>query len=92
MLRIFYPAFNTQLNLSIAGCNTGGATGNTACITTNPGAPNNQMFYQAFNPAIDSTGSIWVSSGGNDAVIQIIGTAAPTWPQVSYLHPAVMPQ
>ena len=92
VLRIFYPAFNTQTNISIAGCNTGGATGNTTCITTNPGAPNNQLFYQAFNPAIDSTGSLWVSSGGNDAVIQIIGTAAPTWPQTSYLHPAVMPQ
>ncbi len=92
LLRIFYPSFPTQLTVAINGCNTGGATGNTACISTNAGAPNNQMFYQAFNPAIDSTGSLWVSSGGNDAIIQIIGTAAPTWPQLSLLKPAVMPQ
>jgi hypothetical protein len=50
------------------------------------------MFYQAMNVAIDSTGSLWVSSVANDGIIQVIGTAAPTWPQLSYLKPAVMPQ
>jgi hypothetical protein len=92
VLRIFYPAFPTQLNVAIVGCNVGTATGNTACITANAGAPNNLLFFQADNAAVDSTGSLWVSSPGNDAVIQVIGTAAPTWPQVSYIHPAVMPQ
>ncbi|MDR3734100.1 MAG: hypothetical protein P4L10_01030 [Acidobacteriaceae bacterium] len=89
-LRIYYPALAAQA--SLAGCNVGTATGNTACITTNSGAPNNLLFFQAINAAIDSTGSMWVSSEGNDGVIQVIGTAAPTWPQASYLHPAVMPQ
>jgi hypothetical protein len=92
VLRIFYPAFPTQLTVSIAGCNVGTATGNTTCITTNAGAPNNQMFYQAMNVAIDSTGSMWVSSVANDGIIQVIGTAAPTWPQLSYLKPAALPQ
>ncbi len=90
LLRIYYTTLGQQA--SITGCNTGGATGNTACITTNPGAPNNYLYFQALNPAIDATGSMWISSEGNDAVIQVIGTAAPTWPQVSYLHPSVMPQ
>jgi hypothetical protein len=92
VLRIFYPAFPTQLTVAIAGCNVGTATGNTTCITTNAGAPNNQMFYQAMNVAIDSTGSLWVSSVANDGIIQVIGTAAPTWPQLSYLKPAALPQ
>jgi hypothetical protein len=77
---------------SIQGCNVGTATGSTTCITGTATAPNSGLFYQAVNPAIDSTGSMWVSSEGNDAVIQVIGLAAPTWPQASYLHPGVMPQ
>jgi len=89
-LQIYYTVLGT--NPSIQGCNVGTATGNTACITGNQTAPNSGLFYQAVNPAIDSTGSLWVSSEGNDAVIQVIGLAAPTWPQTSYLHPGVMPQ
>ena len=46
---------------------------------------------------IDSTGSIWIagtgSSGGAAAdVVQVIGTAYPTWPQLSYGKFGVMPQ
>jgi hypothetical protein len=89
-LLIYYPALAGTV--SIQGCNVGAATGNTACITGNATAPNSGLFYQAVNPAIDSTGSMWVSSEGNDAIIQVIGLAAPTWPQTSYLHPSVMPQ
>jgi hypothetical protein len=91
-LIIFYPGFPTQTTVAIQGCNVGTATGNTTCITGAQTAPNSGLFYQAVNPAIDSTGSIWVSSEGNDAIVQVIGTAAPTWPQASYLHPGVMPQ
>jgi hypothetical protein len=83
---------STMPNVSLQGCNVGTATGNTTCITGNQTAPNSGLFYQAVNPAIDSTGSLWVSSEGNDAIIQVIGLAAPTWPQASYLHPGVMPQ
>jgi hypothetical protein len=91
-LDIYYTTLATPVLATIQGCNVGGATGNVACITGNATVPNSGMFYQAVNPAIDSTGSMWVSSEGNDAVIQVIGTAAPTWPQASYLHPGVMPQ
>ena len=90
VLRIYYTTLGQ--GTSIEGCNTGGATGNTTCITTAAGTPNNQLFYQAINPVVDSTGSMWISSEGNDAVIQVLGIAAPTWPQTSYLHPSVMPQ
>jgi hypothetical protein len=91
-LDIYYTTLGTPALATIQGCNVGTATGNTACITGNATAPNSGLFYQAVKPAIDSTGSMWVSSEGNDAVIQVIGLAAPTWPQVSYLHPGVMPQ
>ena len=91
-LDIYYTTLATPVLATIQGCNVGAATGNTACITGNATAPNSGMLYQAVNPAIDSTGSLWVSSEGNDAVIQILGLAAPTWPQASYLHPGVMPQ
>jgi hypothetical protein len=91
-LDIYYTTLATPALATIQSCNTGAATGNATCITGNATAPNSGIFYQAVNPAIDSTGSMWVSSEGNDAVIQVIGTAAPTWPQASYLHPGVMPQ
>jgi len=96
-LDAFFTTLGTPAQGVIQGCNVGTATGNTACILgtvatlTSPN-PNNGMFYQAVDAAIDSTGSMWVASEGNDAVIQVIGTAAPTWGQVSYLHPGVMPQ
>ena len=89
-LRIYYTGMAAQA--AITGCNTAGSTTSTTCVTANSGAPNNQMFYQSINPAIDATGSLWISSEGNDAIIQVIGLAAPTWPQASYLHPGVMPQ
>jgi len=91
-LDIYYTALTTPVLATIQGCNVGTATGNAACLTGAATTPNNGMFYQAVNPAIDSTGSMWVSSEGNDAVIQVLGVAAPTWPQTSYLHPGVMPQ
>ena len=48
---------------------------------------------------IDSTGSIWVTAGVNAGdttglggrVVQIIGSAVPTWPQLSWGHPGVEP-
>ena len=70
LLRIYYTVLGQPA--AISGCNTGGVTGNTTCVTTAAGAPNNQLLYQALNPAIDSTGSMWISSEGNDAVIQMI--------------------
>ncbi|HEY0306563.1 MAG TPA: hypothetical protein VGB94_00230 [Acidobacteriaceae bacterium] len=36
-----------------------------------------------YSVSIDSTGSIWVASPASGNVVQIIGSAAPTWPLIS---------
>lgn len=41
---------------------------------------------------IDSAGSVWVAASGAGYVLQLIGTAAPTWPQLSLGQPGVEPQ
>jgi len=43
------------------------------------------------NAQIDSTGSIWIASSTNGHIVQVIGTAAPAWPQLSYGKPGVNP-
>jgi len=43
------------------------------------------------NVRVDSTGSLWLTSSTNGHIVQIIGTAAPAWPQLSYGHPGVRP-
>jgi hypothetical protein len=92
-LLLYYTGLTTPASVSIQGCNVGTVTGNATCITGSGGTvPNYGMFYQATKASIDATGSLWVASEGNDAVIQVIGLAAPTWPQASYLHSGVMPQ
>jgi hypothetical protein len=40
---------------------------------------------------VDSTGSVWVISQNNGLVYQLIGTGAPTWPQLSLSAAGVMP-
>ena len=40
----------------------------------------------------DSTGSVWVISTSTSTVYQLLGTGAPTWPELSYTHPGVLPQ
>jgi len=42
--------------------------------------------------AIDSTGSVWTVSGTSSSLIQIIGSAAPTWPLLAYTNYGVEPQ
>ena len=41
---------------------------------------------------VDSTGSVWITSLSNGRVYQLIGTGSPTWPQMSFSNPGVMPQ
>ena len=65
-------------------------TATTTCATGNTSGAG-QAVYGPRNAAIDSTGSIWVASSTNGNVVQIIGTAAPTYGQLSYLKPGVTP-
>ena len=55
----------------------------------------------AFNPnaiAVDSAGSVWVATGSgiydqsSSGLLQVIGSATPVWPQLSYGHPGQEPQ
>ena len=43
------------------------------------------------NAQVDSTGSVWIASSTNGNIVQVIGTAAPAWPQLSYGKPGVKP-
>lgn len=60
--------------------------GTSVCSTSAP------AIYNPNSIAIDSTGSVWVVSPTDGLLVQIIGAAAPTWPQLSYGHPATTPQ
>jgi hypothetical protein len=54
------------------GCFTGTSTQNSVFTTGKP-----------FTVSIDSTGSIWATAEAAGAVVEIIGSAAPTWPLLS---------
>ena len=41
--------------------------------------------------AVDSSGDLWVVSSTNGEVVEIIGTAAPSWPLLSVAKPGLMP-
>ena len=64
---------------------------NTSITATTCGSSTTGSIQGPRNLAIDSTGSIWVASSTNGNVVQIIGTAAPSWPQLSYLKSGVKP-
>jgi hypothetical protein len=40
----------------------------------------------------DSPGTAWVAASGSGDVVQILGSAAPLWPQLSYGVFATKPQ
>jgi hypothetical protein len=63
----------------------------TTCAT---GSTTPAALQGARSVAIDASGSIWVAytTSGNVGLQQIIGTGAPTWPQLSYGHPGTKPQ
>ena len=60
------------------------ASGSQTCVTGN--SQDNRTVQ------VDSTGSVWEAASGDGHVLQIIGTAAPTWPQLSLGLPGAMPK
>ncbi len=63
----------------------------SACVTTNNSSP-------VFTPtnlrslAIDSGGDVWyLAAAGVGTVVETLGLAAPTWPQLSFGHPGCTP-
>ncbi len=66
----------------------GGATSCNAGTT----AGTYPAIYNPSSAIVDSTGSIWVSDYTPTSVVQIIGTAVPAWPQLSYGHQGSTPQ
>jgi len=70
---------NQLMETTAAGANVGLfpcvlKSGGTGCTSTAPSAPR--------GITVDSTGSVWLA-GGASGMLQIIGLAAPTWPQLS---------
>ena len=68
--------------------------GQTTCnagVTSPIAAP-----YRAINTplaiALDATGAIWIPNSASASITQVLGLAAPAWPQLSYGHPGVAPQ
>lgn len=61
------------------------ASGATSCAATGTTTAKPKLVQ------IDSTGSVWVPSTTTNYLVQIIGAAAPTFPQLSYAHPGVKP-
>jgi len=67
--------------------------------TINSGATGSYAYSGAKSVAIDSTGSVWwttpdttVGNTNANMLIQMIGTAAPTWPLLAKQTPGTMPQ
>jgi hypothetical protein len=80
-----------------SGTYAGGFFAILPCVNINPtattcGSSATGSLQGPRNLAIDSTGSIWVASSTNGSVVEIIGTAAPAWPQLSFLNHGVTPQ
>ncbi|MDE1161861.1 MAG: hypothetical protein PW792_07930 [Acidobacteriaceae bacterium] len=78
-----YATMNGTANfLSLAPCQLASAAATCATSISDPDAI-----------AIDDAGTLWVGYGASGAagLIQVIGTAAPTWSQLSYGHPGTMP-
>ncbi len=71
-------------------------TGSTFnCVTTSNATATTSVYTPAnFRAlAIDSAGNIWYAAdAGYGAIIETIGTAAPTWPLIAYGHPAALPK
>jgi hypothetical protein len=107
-IRSYYSTLATPVFGSITGCVPWGASTGTASATStvttstasticNPAIWNGSNLIQrpargSRNVAIDSTGSIWVNGGGNFAIAQVIGSALPTWPLLSYSKFGIVPQ
>jgi hypothetical protein len=83
---VFLPTLTTTYAAqSFAPCIPGSAT---ACPVL--GATTAFLGAPKYAAKADSAGTIWIGSRDNGSLIQIIGTAAPTWPLAAQ-KPGVMP-
>lgn len=82
---------NAGTLISLLPCFPFPTTGGLQCITTN----NSSSAYTPTNLrglAIDSAGDIWLAAdAAYGTVIETLGLAAPTWPQLSYNYPGCKP-
>ena len=82
---------NSGSLVSLLPCFPFATTGGLQCITTN----NSKSVYTPTNLralAIDSAGDIWYAADADyGTVIETLGLAAPTWPQLSYGYPGCKP-
>ena len=82
---------NTGSLISLMPCFPYPTAGGLQCITTN----NSNSVYTPTNLralAIDSAGDVWYAADADyGTVIETLGLAAPTWPQLSYGHPGCKP-
>jgi hypothetical protein len=97
---LWFPSYDASstVNYSVAGT----VTTLTPCYAAS-GATSCDYTHAAFgtDAQVDSTGAVWVALYGNQAAVspvtpnagllEIIGTAAPTWPQLSWGHPGAKP-
>jgi len=82
---IYYYVPATGADIGLLPCFLPG--GATACGSNTNVATAGPRVVQ-----IDSTGSIWVAASAGGQIVQIIGSAAPTWPQLSYAKFGAEPQ
>jgi hypothetical protein len=99
----YYPEFDGANTMWFPGNTAGGyvwalpsagtaPTGYRPCYAASGGGTcTSSELSNAEYLQVDSTGSLWVSASTNGVVAQILGIAAPTWPQLSYGHPATTP-
>lgn len=107
-IRSYYSTLPTPSFSGFAGCLPWGTSSSTATATStvttstastlcNPAVWAGSSVTQrplrgVRNLVIDSSGSIWAGAQSNFALAQVIGSAAPTWPLLSYAKFGVQPQ
>lgn len=98
---IFLPDYNQQYLWRFTPGTTGGTfvairpcaapDGQTTC-NTGTTAGSYPALYTPEDAVVDATGAVWVPNYTSKSVTQVLGVAAPAWPQLSYGHPGVSPQ
>jgi hypothetical protein len=94
-LALYVPGATPVSYRGLQPCRAG--NGATTCGTTNDRATVNQSAtaLAILGPAamrVDSAGDLWITSRPSSLLVEVIGTAAPTWPLLAYAHPGVLPQ
>ena len=70
---------------------TGAAASYSPCYAAAGATTCAAALSQPQRTVIDSTGSVWITSLSNGRIYQLLGTGAPTWPQLSLGAPGVSP-